>query len=230
MFELPSEDDRRPEELLTRRANSTCLSESELNDFLHNRLSGTTRESVEEHILCCQSCLDRVEEEEAFTASFRTAARRIEEEDLKASYAGPRPGWLGRLWNRIRRPSRTESSLVLVFAATLVTIVVVPAMRTGPPMDVTLVAERGLSARFSAPAESGRPLRLNLDATGLPQGILRVELAGPRNVILLNSTAPVSGSVVRWDLGRSLKAGSYWVRLYQHTPDTLLREFALTVK
>ncbi len=230
MFEMPSEDDRQPEELLTRRANSTCLSESELNDFLHGRLSGTTRESVEEHILFCQSCLDRVEEEEAFTASLRTAVRRIEEEDLKAAYAGPRPSWPARLWGRIRAPSRTESSLVLAFAAIMVTLVVAPSLRQGPVMDVTLVAERGLSSRFSAPAESGRPLRLNLDATGLPQATLRVELAASGNAILLSSTAPASGGVLRWDLGRSLKAGNYWVRIYQQNPDNLIREFALTVK
>jgi len=230
MFDLPFEDDRQPEELLTRRANTACLSESELDDFLHDRLSGTTRESVEEHILICQSCLDRVEEEEAFAASFRTAARRIEAEDLKAAYAGPRPGWPARLWARIRRPSRAESTLVLAFAAVMVTLVVVPALRTGPVMDVTLVAERGLASRLSAPAESGRPLRLNLDATGLPQATLRVELAGPGNEIVLNSTAPATEGVLRWDLGRSLSAGSYWVRLYQQNPNTLLREFALTVK
>ena len=97
-------------------------------------------------------------------------------------------------------------------------------------MDVTLVAERGLASRLSAPAESGRPLRLNLDATGLPQATLRVEHAAPGNEIVLNSTAPATEGVLRWDLGRSLSAGSYWVRLYQQNPNTLLREFALTVK
>lgn len=229
MFELPSEDDRRPEDLLIRRANSTCLSEAELEDFLHNRLSGTTRESIEEHLLSCQPCLDRVEAEEEFTASFRAAARRIEDEDLNAAYTGSRPGWFSRLWKRIRHPSRTESSLVLVFAAML-TLVVVPFMRTVPAMEVTLVAERGLASGLSAAAESGRPLKLNLDATGLPQGTLRMELTGQGNEILLSSAAPVTGNVVRWDLGRSLKAGAYWVRLHQQNPDILLREFALIVK
>jgi hypothetical protein len=229
MFELPSEDDRRPEDLLTRRANSTCLSEAELEDFLQNRLSGTTRESVEEHILVCQTCLGRVEAEEEFTASFRVAARRIEDEDLNAAYTGSRPGWFSRLWKRISHPSRTESSLVLVFAAML-TLVVVPVLRTPSAMDVSLVAERGLASSLSAAAESGRPLKLNLDATGLPRGTLRMELAGQGGEILLSSTAPVSGNVVRWDLGRSLTAGVYWVRLHQQNPDTLLREFALTVK
>ena len=102
MFELSPDDERKPEDLLTRRSSEACLSEIELEDFLHNKLSGTTRECVEEHLLFCRACLDRVEEEEQFASSFRAAARRMEEESLKAAFDGPRPG----AWVR-DRPIRT---------------------------------------------------------------------------------------------------------------------------
>ena len=230
MFELPSDDEKQSEELLTRRANSACLSEAELDDFLHDRLSGTTRESVEEHLLYCGSCLDRVEAEETFTAAFRTAARRIEAERLKTAFSGPKPNWAARVWDWLRRPYGVGLGLAMVGAVAAVSLLVIPAMRQRPVMEVTLMAERGLSSSFSPSAGSGRLLRLNLDATGLPGAALRVELAGPGNQIIARSTASVAEGQLRWDLGRSLDTGSYWVRLYQQNPDTLLREYALTVK
>ncbi len=70
MFDLPFEDDRQPEELLTRRANTAACG-IELDDFLPRRLREPLA-IVVEHILICQSDRPR-QEEEAFAASFRTA-------------------------------------------------------------------------------------------------------------------------------------------------------------
>lgn len=229
MFELPSEDDHKSEDLLTRRANTTCLSEAEVEQYLLDRLSGTTRESIEEHLLFCQSCLDRVIEEESFATSFRIAARRMEEANLRAAFSGPPPGRLARLWNWVRRPAGTTISLVFAGAVAALALVALPALYQAPAVDVSLVAERGLASGFSAPAPAGRRLRLNLDTTGLPETPLRLELAGPANYIIARSTAPPAAGL-RWDLGRSLDKGTYWVRLYRSSPDKLLREFALIVK
>jgi hypothetical protein len=229
MFELPSEDDHKSEDLLTRRANTTCLSEVELEDYLHDRLSGTTRESIEEHLLVCHACLDLVIEEESFAGSFRVAARRIETSSLRAAFAGPPPGRFARLWNWVRRPAGTTFSLVFAGAVATLALVALPALYQAPAVDVSLVAERGLASGFSAPASAGRRLRLNLDTTGLPETPLRLELAGPANHIIAGSTA-ASPTGLRWDLGRSLDKGTYWVRLYKSNPDTLLREFVLIVK
>lgn len=230
MFEVPSEDDHKSEDLLTRRANTTCLSEAELEDFLHDRLSGTTRESIEEHLLYCQSCLDRVMEEESFAASFRIAARRMEEANLRAAFSGPPQGRLARLWNWIRRPTGTSLGLVFAGAVAALALVALPTFHRAPPLDVSLVAERGLASGFSSPAAAGRRLRLNLDTTGLPETAFRLELAGPANQIIARSTASSSAAGLRWDLGRGLDRGNYWVRVYKSNPDTLLREFALIVK
>lgn len=229
MFELPEEDNQRPEDLLARRSNAACLSEEELEQYLHNRLSGVTRESIEEHLLYCQSCLDRVTEEEAFASSFRVAARRIEDETLRAAYAGVPQGPLAKLWNWIRRPAATLS-LVFAGAAAVLILIALPSFRPGPPIDITLVAERGLASSLAAPAPAGRLLCLNLDTSGLPELPLRAELAGAGNQIFARSTATPAAGKIRWELGRSLESGTYWVRLYGPSPGILLREFALVVK
>lgn len=228
MFELPPDDERRPEDLLTRRSSEACLSEIELEDFLHNRLSGTTRECVEEHLLFCQACLDRVEEEEQFASSFRNAARRIEDEDLKEAYAGPKPGVWARLRAWLKKPY--GAGLAFVSAAAILLVSVAPLLRNKPVMELSLYAERGLAASANSTAESGRPLKLNLDAAGLPGLTLKLELATLTNSVLLESQASATGNTIHWDLGRGLEPGVYWVRVYQPLDKTLLREFALNVK
>lgn len=230
MFELSPDDDRRPEDLLTRRSNEACLSEAELEDFLHNRLSGTTRECVEEHLLFCQACLDRVEEEEQFAASFRTAARRMEVESLKAAYEGPPPGVWARLKSWLKRPFGAGLSLAIVGAAAVLTVTVAPSFREQPALEISLRAERGLAASAGSTAEAGRPLTLTMDAVGLPGHTLNLELVTLANSVVLESRAAPAGNAIRWQLGRGLERGTYWVRIYQPLDDTLLREFALNVK
>jgi hypothetical protein len=230
MFDLPPDDERKPEDLLTRRSSTACLSEAELEDFLHNRLSGTTRECVEEHLLICPDCLDKVEEEEQFAASFRTAARQLEEEELKSAYAGPKAGAWERLLAWLKKPFGAGVGLVVVAATAVLTVTLAPSLRQQPSMEISLRAERGLAASAGPAAEAGRPLKLNLDAAGLPGATLKLELATMNNSVVLESRAAATGNTIRWVLGRGLEPGIYWVRIYQPFDNSLLREFALNVK
>jgi hypothetical protein len=97
-------------------------------------------------------------------------------------------------------------------------------------MEISLLAERGLAASTGSAAEAGRPLALNLDATGLPGHTLKLELATLTNSVVLESKAEPIGNTIRWETGRGLDRGTYWVRIYQPLDDSLLREFALNVK
>ena len=47
---LSWEDDGAQEGLLTRRSAQNCLTDHELEEYLFNRLSGVTREVIEEHL------------------------------------------------------------------------------------------------------------------------------------------------------------------------------------
>jgi hypothetical protein len=178
----------------------------------------------------CQACLDRVEEEEQFASSFRAAARRMEDESLKAAFDGPRPGAWTRVWAWLRRPFGAGVGLAFVGAAAVLTLAVAPSLREQPAMELTLLAERGLAASAGPEAEAGRPLKLNLDASGLPGQTLELELATMNNTVVLESQGVATGNIIRWELGRGLNAGTYWVRVLQPQDNTLLREFALTVK
>lgn len=92
MTSLGWEDDGAQEGLMLRRSVGKCLTEAEMEDYLANRLSGVTREVIEEHLLVCAKCLDSVEQEEEFAALFRSAAMQIEAEEMEKSFAGETPG------------------------------------------------------------------------------------------------------------------------------------------
>lgn len=92
MTSLGWEDDGAQEGLMLRRSVGKCLTEAEMEDYLANRLSGVTREVIEEHLLVCAKCLDSVEQEEEFAALFRTAAMQMEAEEMEKSFAGETPG------------------------------------------------------------------------------------------------------------------------------------------
>ncbi|WP_321478098.1 zf-HC2 domain-containing protein [uncultured Paludibaculum sp.] len=91
MTSMGWEDDGAQEGLMLRRSVGKCLTEAEIEDFLSNRLSGVTREVIEEHLLVCSKCLDAVEQEEEFANAFRAAAVRLESEDLEKSYVSEAP-------------------------------------------------------------------------------------------------------------------------------------------
>ncbi|QOY90076.1 zf-HC2 domain-containing protein [Paludibaculum fermentans] len=122
MTSLGWEDDGAQEGLMLRRSVGKCLTEAEMEDYLANRLSGVTREVIEEHLLVCAKCLDSVEQEEEFAGVFRSAAMQVEAEEMEKSFSGEEPGtgetaseaepegapaaepegWWARMWNRVR--------------------------------------------------------------------------------------------------------------------------------
>jgi hypothetical protein len=236
MTSLSWDDDGAQEGLLTKRSAEKCLTDREVEDFLFNRLSGVTREVVEEHLLVCHRCLDRVEDEEANRVLIRDAATHLVEAELNSSgTAGGtgdggaedgRPTWLGRR-------SATEFSFAI--AATVMVGLLVSAMlywqRPSPPVEVALWVERGEVSSL-AEVPSGRPLHLTIDLTTLPQlPAYRLELVNARGQLLSSAELKAEGARLSWNLPAGYAAGRYWIRMRDAAqPAELLREFGLTVQ
>jgi len=244
MTSLSWDDDGTQEGLLTRRSAEKCLTDREVDDFLFNRLSGVTREVVEEHLLVCHRCLDRVEDEEANRLLIRDAATKLVEAELDNSgpaggprmdvvEEGRRPAWLDILKTWLGRRSASEFSFAI--AATVMVGLLVSAMlywqRPSPPVEVALWVERGeVSSLSEVPA--GRPLHLTIDLTTLPQlPAYRLELVDGRGQLLSSADLKAEGARLSWNLPAGYPAGRYWIRMRDPgQPAELLREFGLTVQ
>lgn len=229
------EDDGRSEGLLTRRSSKSCLTEREIEEFLFDRLSGVTRESVEEHLLACHECLDRVTEEEDYVRAMRAAASELETESLHKAYGlseAPekepqrRFAWLTD-W------VKPGTTLALAGAVALAVLAMVHFRPPGPltETEIALSLERGAEAALPA-AVAGQPLRLRLDTSGLTSPAARtcvvVDAVGK---VVFSGTAAPAGSNLVVPLRNGLTPGQYWVRLIDSGRNgALLREYSLRVR
>jgi len=159
---------------------------------------------VEEHLLICPSCQQRVESSDAHVQSMQQAAARMRQLPRRA------PRWLG-----LPRFSFALAAGVLLVAAILV------PRKAASPVSVSLTATRGVAIEARAP--EGAPLKLQLDVTGLVPApsyrVVMVDWAG--NPVW---TGAFPGAAVK-----SLPAGIYFVRLYAPAGD-LLREYGLEIE
>jgi len=195
------------------------LKEEELEQYCLGRLAESRCARVEEHILLCASCRDRLTEADAFLAAMHQASRRCraaQTADQAASRAAAR--W----WSECR-PGHLFPALVI--AAVVVICAAVwsgrpPSIAAPQPFAVQLTAVRGGATGGRAPA--GRPLVLELDLTGLSGG---QGLAG--EVVDVTGRLAARFAVKTSTRTGPLPAGSYFVRIYRSSE--LLREYALTI-
>ena len=173
---------------------------------------------LEEHLLLCEICRDRLTETESYVAVMRQASRQWSAEHVEAPAAAViairpwRESWPGRL-----APMLVAALLVVCAAVWFGRHSRVPA----PPFAIELTAVRGAAP---GPAPAGYPLLLELDLTGLSEGrpfAGEVVDASGRRVAEFPVGAPA--------LLKALATGGYFVRIYKSSGE-LLREYALTVK
>jgi hypothetical protein len=173
---------------------------------------------LEEHLLLCEICRDRLTETESYVAVMRQASRQWSAEHVEAPAAAViairpwRESWPGRL-----APMLVAALLVVCAAVWFGRHSRVPA----PPFAIELTEVRGAAP---GPAPAGYPLLLELDLTGLSEGrpfAGEVVDASGRRVAEFPVGAPA--------LLKALAPGGYFVRIYKSSGE-LLREYALTVK
>jgi hypothetical protein len=196
------------------RSAEQCLTDDEVEAFAAKRLV-TELESIEEHLLVCDACLDRVEAEEQFLADLRLGAA--------AAPIGPQPErripWL---W------------LVPVGAVALLLVSVIPG-RLWPPapdrvVELTTVRSNG-PASIVMSADGGKVV-LTANVADLPSRSSYVGvIVNERADVVVSGYPERRDKLLVWPLGRTLPKGSFWVQIY--SPDNrteLLREYALQVR
>ena len=233
---LSWEDDGAQEGLLTRRSAQNCLTDYELDEFLFDRLSGVTREVIEEHLLVCAQCQDRVEAEADYRQTFKDAARRIEAEDFEKAMRGeaaePRSGWRESFVAGWSGMFRSRAVLALAGAAVVaVGLFYGSAMRhPSAETEVALSLARG-AGDVVASAPAGGALKLSANVSELPpMPIWRVDVVNATGALEQTSEIAAAGHQLSMQLKSGLPAGRHWVRLRNASNGSLVREFGLMVR
>ncbi|MCS7315333.1 MAG: hypothetical protein RMI94_08940 [Bryobacterales bacterium] len=203
-------------------------SEEALEEYALGLLPEEQVAELEEHLLLCAVCQDRLRQADDFIAAMREAARRWQQ--------SPPPRW--RLaWGTLQRWFEVPAMpWAAAAAAVLVLVLLLPRLleprgRSTEPLTVLLRATRALEPGAFAQAPAHRPLQLAWDPAGLgPEECCRVEVVDARGRTLVEIRVRQQQEGARAIVG-GLQPGTYWVRLYGLQPgDALLREFGLKVR
>jgi hypothetical protein len=194
-------------------------SEEALERFLLNMSPEEELEALETHVLACSYCVDQLEYLETQIAATRLALETLESDRGPKTPVSRFSEW--KSWFTIPKLSFAAAGMAMAAGAILFSI----------PRDVNLTAYRGTE---TAIVSEWRPLRLHLNARGLPEGSIAVELADSRGLIVWKGTSVVRHDTVQVTLPRITNSGPHFVRLLTAPQDTteveLLREFALTAE
>lgn len=208
------------------------LTEDAIEQYSMAKLEGAELEELEEHLLLCAECQDRVAEADQFIQAFRAASARMAEESAQKAeveFAAE------DRWGRLRAAFagwRPVYAMGGALAAALLVAWFAPRGVHAPAVEsaIELQAVRGSGAAVvTAPA--GSRLNLTLDLMGLPEGDpLRVAITEEAGADQWTATLKrPEGEKLNLKPEKRLEPGLYWVRIY--APDnTLLREYGLELK
>jgi hypothetical protein len=199
--------------------------DDQLESYSLGTISGPDVEVLEEHLLICQGCQDRLTESDVFVRHMRLAAAKIRAETSREPH-------LGKGVISLRRWSAPILAALAIFCFLGVFWLTSARKRQTLPASVVLQTLRGLQDAPQANAPRGRPLRLEADLTGLQVSeAIRLEIVDTAGKLVWQSRAMPQGSRVALQVKPGLDPGAYWVRLYGAAPDSeLLREYALRVQ
>ncbi len=187
--------------------------------FALGQLTDTSLEAVEEHLLLCAPCQDRLTGIDRYVSHIKAACSALETE-------APKPKKSFRFARILSIPRPALAGAFAVLAGLVLFPMMRPQDSGRPDGAVQLIALRGAPAE----SEAGRPVRLDIDASGLPAFpsylVSVVDFSG-RQVWFTQSVPSESRLSVRVPL--SLVPGTYWVRIGGPGSEPV-REFALHLK
>jgi hypothetical protein len=188
-------------------------SDERLELYALQRLPDSDIICIEEHLLVCNSCRDRLEEAEAFALSMRDAIGRN------------RP--TGVSDNPWRARPRFALAGALAIAAVTVVFIWSGHSRPAPVASLRLTAMRGSE---SPAALAARELDLTLsDAVAESTGAPLVEVVDADGGEVWKGVPEMTDGTARAKIAKVLAAGDYLARFYD-SPGHLLHEYQFRVK
>lgn len=194
------------------------IDDETLERYSLGRLTDTELAPVEDHLLICTECQDKLAEADEYTRVMRAALAELPPREAPHS-------WVRRLW------PLPKAAWVPVAAAMAVgaIVMVVPYEQTAP-QTVVLIGRSG--AHKGADANAGEPLLFQLERGTLRAGLpYRIEIANAAGTVVWYGVVNWAAGAPSVNVPRPLGPGVYSVRLYGVEPGSeLLRDHKLTVK
>jgi len=191
------------------------------DDALERYAAGLSHEpelaELEEHLLVCESCQDRLALEDSIRQCVRDGGAVLQQSRDAVRRRSPKIAWAFCL----------VAAGLAVFAAFEWQSV---HRATGTPAVILLQTTRGTEDPALAAAPAGRPITLVLDLTGLQQfSEYKLEIVRAAGRPVYQASRAPQGNKLQATLSGGLVAGSYFVRVYTPARE-LLREYALVVR
>jgi hypothetical protein len=196
-----------------------------VDEVLESYAMGTLAEpslaELEEHLLICDHCRERLADTDAYVTAMRSAAGGLSQRDeSRKVFWGRASGWLS-----FRRLGWAMAIVSLVLAGAALRLLLSPS-QFQQPVAILLETSRG-SELQRAPA--GRPLDVSLDMRGLPAfPKYEMEMVDAGGRVLDTSAVGMQGKVTT-RISKRLRPGTYFIRLYSPSRE-LLREYGLQVE
>ena len=217
---------------------TSCLIETEIEDLARGKLSHEFEQRCLAHLLWCESCQVKVNEEVEFTQAFRAAAALIEEQQRSAAPQVRQSPWIRTNYDRFHDWMRdlstarfpTRWTAVALSACALTALAILVPLRRPSDDVVVLRSERGSAVAAIAESDAGANLRLSIDVSDVaPYPAYKVTVVDSIGRTIESSDVSPSVGNASVTLHRRLAPGGYWIRL--SAPDGhLLREYALRVR
>ncbi|HZU24705.1 MAG TPA: hypothetical protein VFA04_04235 [Bryobacteraceae bacterium] len=208
---------------MPRHCNS--FSDDCLELYALGRLPDAHTIQLEEHLLICDACRDRLAQTERFIAALRRASDLLDPE----APAIPKP--------ILSSPTRlAQHRSPMLFAAALVLMTMAPAFRPATPIlprtSASLVTVRDAEPSALPVVDAALTTDLTLDVSRSVRPLVwKVTLVNSRGAAKWTANVRSAGETVRISIGRPLGAGTYWVRLYDAgAPSELVREFGFRIR
>ena len=189
--------------------------EEKLERYAMGRLAEPEAAPIEEHLLVCATCQDRLAAAESVLPSLRHALREVERDPV----AEP-------VWTRWFAWTWAPAPIIAGCAAMLLGVYLWTPNQPIEWQSIRLEAMRG----DDKPAEAveGFALELQLNSEGLENGPAVVQIVEAQGGLVQESSVLLGPSPLSTRVSRPLKPGQYWVRL--KSGGSLLREYALPVR
>jgi hypothetical protein len=192
-------------------------SEDQLEAYVRGQLGSADVPRLEEHLLICSACQDRLDAAEDFAIGFREA---LETEPVATPAPQSSPGWFD--W--LRRPA---FSMGLAFAGLILVIALFSnrKLALAPSASLVLTAMRGQLTE-TPPA---RTYDITLSDGPREGGPFKVQVMNAAGAPVWNGLAVAGASGTQFTEGRRIDPGDYFIRLYT-IEGKVLREYGFRIR